>query len=191
VRLKNALLLACGIALAGCGGDDPTSPLSVSGSMSFTYTGAGAASATLFSASGAPDLTSPDGNGTTPWATGNVYTTSGYTDITASLPKTSSTWDNAAVTINRTTTGTNNISASCVSGSNCTGVSISFGTTASGGYAFVCSLSSGTVTISSISSSNATGTFSGTGNCFSSGGVQSSFTLTNGTFNVGLTSFPF
>ena len=190
VRLSKIFLVAGAIALAGCS-DDPTSPnTGVSGSLSFSYTGAGATSATSFSASGAAPSDVNGNAGTNSWAVGGVSAADVQTVIVASVPKTSTTWDQTVIGIDRTTVGTSAIGSSCTDENSCTGVFVTFGTNQAGtAFTYFCSLTSGSVTISAISSTNVTGTFSGTGTCFtSSSGTPTSFAITNGTFNVGITS---
>jgi hypothetical protein len=180
--------MACGIALASCGGDDPTEPTTVSGSLAYSYTGAGATSATAYSASGSIPLNVTNNFGTNSWAAGSVNSTNSETDIAASVPRGNNTWDLTVITINRTTAGTAQINASCTA-ANCTEVAVIFGSSQTeSSFTYFCELTTGSVTISSISSSNATGTFSGTGTCTSATGVTTNFTVTSGTFNVGLTS---
>jgi hypothetical protein len=186
VRLNSAFVLALGVVLAGCG-DSPTEPtLGVSGSTSFTYTGAGAANATSYSASGAVPANFETTWGSSSWAAGGVDGTA-ETDIIASVPRTSSTWDVAIITINRTTPGTSTISSSCTANV-CTSVSVIFNASQDllTSYSYFCTLTTGSVTISSASATNATGTFSGSGTCVNSADVESAFTITNGSFNVGI-----
>ena len=179
---------------AGCGGDDPTSPTGASGSLSFGYTGAGATNSS-FSASGSIPATigsDTQGNslGTNAWAAGSVSPTLNYTIIGASIPHGTNVWDVTSISIARKTVGTSNVDANCDSeATNCTGVFVFFNFNPNGDtFGYLCSLATGTVTISAISSSNITGTFTGSGQCFTSAGATSNFTVTNGSFNVGVTS---
>jgi hypothetical protein len=188
MRLQRALLVVCGIALAACS-DSPTAPTTVSGSLSFNYTGAGATAATTFSANGSlPTNIGLGGWGTNSWAAADVDAAAGETDIIASVPVTASTWNQAVITIDRTTVGNSTISSSC-SAANCTSVTVIFGTNA--GFTsdtYECELTTGTVNISSITSATVTGSFSGTGSCFNSLGAQSNFTVTSGVFSAGVAS---
>jgi hypothetical protein len=184
------LLLAFSVPLVGCS-DDPVSPI-VTGSLSYSYTGAGATSATSFNASGAIPTTVGSVNGslgTAAWASGSFDQTDNYTVIGASIPKTSSTWDLTVVNVTRTTPGTTPISASCddPETTDCTGVFVFFNFNPNGdSFTHLCALDNGNVTISAISSTNITGTFSGSGICLTPLGAISSFTISNGTFNVGV-----
>lgn len=198
MKFRSALvLMACGI-VAACGGDDdPTEPTGVSGSMAFSYQGAGSANATAFNASGAIPLsvggeTNSNNLGTNPWAAGAFSTTQNYAVIGGVIPKTSNSWDIAQVVINRSTVGTNQITVDCgdVEDTSCTGVILMTGFNPNGDtLASLCYLTTGSVTISAISTANITGTFSGTGTCYNGlTAAESPFTVTNGTFNVGVTS---
>lgn len=188
MRLQSALLVVCGIALAACS-DDPTSPAtSFSGSLSFNYTGAGASAATSFSANGSVTPSTIIGNsgfGSNSWALADVNAANGETDIFASVPVTSSTWNNAIITVDRTSIGASTIDPSC-SANVCTSVTVVFGTNASESTdAYECELTSGSVNISSVTSTNVTGSFSGTGTCtFTATGATSNFTVTSGVFNT-------
>ena len=185
MRIKVALLV-CTVALLGCS-DDPTSPTGASGSLSFSYTGAGATASTSFNASG----TIPTGGslGAGSWAAGGISETSNYVVVGAAISRTSATWDITSIGIARKTVGTSSIDPNCVEDELCTGVFVTFGqgqTDAT--FSYTCALTTGSVTISAISSTNASGTFSGTGFCYSPAGAETAFTVTNGSFNVGITS---
>lgn len=181
------LLLAAAIALAACGDDDPTGPNGVSGAVSFSYVGAGAANATVYDANGTPPLNFD--NSTTSWAVGGVSSTEGQTVVIASLPKTGNRWDQLVLGIDRATVGSSPFGTSCEDEETCTVLFVTFGTDQQGSeFSHFCSLSAGTVTISAISSTNVTGTFSGTGSCITLDGDETPFTITNGSFNVGVRS---
>jgi hypothetical protein len=186
VRLKSAFLLAFGAVVAGCS-DSPTEPtIGVSGSTSFSYTGAGATSATSYSASGAVPANIETTWGSSSWAAGGVE--SGETAIMASVPRASNRWDITIISIDRTSIGTSNIVASC-SANVCTSVSVIFNVSQDlfSSFNYFCTLTTGSVTISSITSTNVQGTFSGSGTCSNPSDVETPFTVTNGAFNVGIT----
>ena len=187
MRFKVALL-ACSVALLGCS-DDPVSPTGVSGSLSFSYTGAGATASTTFNANGAIPTNIGNSFGTGSWAAGSVSQTSNYVVIGGSIAKTSTTWDLTSIGIARKTVGTSTIDSSCDEEEECTGVFVSFNQGQSdNAFTHYCWLTSGSVTISAISSTNITGTFSGSGFCYSHTGAETAFTVTNGSFNVGVTT---
>ena len=197
MKLRSALVLACGITLAACGGYDPTEPTGVSGSLSFSYQGGGSANSATYNASGTiPSNVGGEFNGnslgTSSWAAGAYSTTQNYAVVGAAIPKTSTQWDITEVVINRTTVGTSQISADCSDPENttCTGVFVMFNFNPNGDTSTsFCFLTTGSVTVSAISASNMTGTFSGTGSCFNgTTGAESPFTITNGTFNVGVSN---
>jgi hypothetical protein len=193
MKLKSVLAFAFAVALAGCG--DSTTPTVTIGSLSFTYTGAGAATATTYAATGTiPATVNTNGTsslGTIPWAAGSVDQTNNFTIIGASVPRTPTTWDVTNIVATRTTVGTSPIAANCddPEATDCTGVMALFGMNPNGdSFAYLCALSTGSVTISTITSTNITGTFSGSGACFTEEGAASAFTVTNGIFNVLITN---
>jgi hypothetical protein len=189
VRIRSAFLLALGVAVAACS-DNPTEPTGVSGSLSFSYTGAGTTSATTYSASGSIPTNINSSLGSNAWAVGSVDPNSNYVVVGAVIPRTSTTWDITSVGIGRKTVGTSDIDPNCdIESPDCTGIFVLFGQgQTDSNFSFGCSLTTGTVTITSISSSNITGTFSGSGDCFAPNGAFSDFTVTNGTFNVGIST---
>jgi hypothetical protein len=190
VRLSRAFLVVFGVALAGCGSDNPNEPtVGVSGTLAFTYTGAGAANATQYTATGAIPSNFGITNGSQAWAAGAVDASDNVTLVYAFVPKGGNSWDESILQINRTTPGSSPIEVSC-SSANCTEFGVWFGVNQNGtNYTYICTLVTGTVSITAISSSNATGTFSGSGTCFTSGSTaETPFTVTNGSFNVGLTA---
>jgi hypothetical protein len=190
VKISRAFLLLLGASLAGCGSDNPNEPtVGASGTLSYTYTGAGAATATQYTATGAMPSNYGVNNGTQPWAAGAIDASSNATIVYSFIPKTSNSWDWSFIQINRTTVGSSSIDVNCTA-DNCTDFGVWFGTNGNGtNYSFICTLTTGTVAITAITSTNATGTFSGSGTCFASGtGAETPFTVTNGSFNVGLTA---
>jgi len=187
MRLQSALLVVCAAALAACN-DSSTAPTTVNGSLSFNYTGAGASAATTFSANGDVPTSVVNGFGSNSWAAAEVDAANVETDVVAFVPKSSSTWDEAVITVNRTSIGSSTISSSCAT-SNCPSVTIIFGVSqAQSTYTYLCELTNGSVNISSISSSRVTGSFSGTGTCTNSLNVVSNFTVTSGIFDAGVTT---
>jgi hypothetical protein len=190
VRLKH-LLLGCTVALVGCDTTDVTDPnLLASGSVSFSYTGAGSASATSYSAVGSPPLNMTS-FGTTPWSVGSTQA-AGQVIVMGVAPKTSTTWDIAFITIARTTVGSSTIDPLCTANA-CTEVFLTTGANANEtSWAFDCVLSSGSVVITSITSTRVAGTFSGSGTCVAgTSTTTSAFTVTGGTFDVALSTATF
>jgi hypothetical protein len=184
-------LFVFGVGLVACGSDTTTAPtIGEVGSLSFSYTGAGVAGTATFSATGALPADTRSTFGTTPWAVGSTAT-AGEIDIAASIPKTSTTWDFAILIINRTTVGTTTIGDACGTG-NCPTAYLASGTTLSDASpTFSCGLTTGTITIATITSTHVTGSFSGTGTCLSPDQVSSPFAMTGGTFDLGLSNLNF
>jgi len=180
MEFRQAVLISAVSLFAGACGDN--GPSSLSGSLAFGYSGGVTGN---FSASGAIPLT---GLETATWAAGERDAANQVLDVVASAPRNSTSHDLVGVSIARLTVGSSTITT-CNSNV-CTGMTliVSASNTTSG-YDTACYLTTGTVTISSISSTRATGTFSGTGECQAlSGGGPSSFTVTGGTFDVALAS---
>lgn len=177
--------------LAACGSDSK-SPTdinngNVSGTASFTYTGGGGGS---YSATGAIASSAIQ---TTPfattWATGWKDNSDNSTNIAANIPRTGGLADFLVITINSQTTGAATIDPNCspTNTTSCNEVVFVIGMNASGEtFSYGCLLESGTITILSISSTNATGSFAGSGTCFDASQATSAFTVTNGSFNVPL-----
>ena len=187
VRISRAFLVLLGAALAGCGSDGPTeNTVGAAGSLSFTYTGAGAASATQYSATGAIPANPTVNNGSQPWAAGGIDGSS--TVVWAVIPKSSNAWDMTFINIARTTQGSSTIDPNC-SSADCTDVAVWFGANNNEtNFTYYCLLTTGTVNITAISSTTITGTFSGSGTCAAAAGGETPFTVTNGTFSVGITT---
>lgn len=184
---KRITLIAILSMLAACGGDSTTNPIDVatSGSMSFNYTGGG--NGTFSATGGITSAALASSPYTTTWAAGFKEASDNSTTIAANVPRTATTSDISAITVKGQSTGTFTIDPSCVetSTSTCNDVLLITGW-ASGGQTFSssCLLSSGSITISTLSSTNAVGTFSGSGTCFTATGASSVWVVSNGAFNV-------
>lgn len=179
------LVALTALALAGCG-DDPVSP-GADSTLSFSYTGAGASSATTFSATGQIPANVQFSFGSSPWAAGASAPTVSYTTIAGSIPRTATTYNFIAIGVTRKTVGTSPIDPTCDDPelTSCTGVFVFFDFNPDGdAMAFGCYLTSGSVTITAISSEKITGNFSGAGTCLSDDLSESAFSITNGAFDV-------
>ena len=186
MQLKHWLVGLC-VGVAACGGDSEPA-VTVSGSLSFSYTGAGSTSST-YSASGNMPANPTVSFGNAQWAAGSTGT-AGEVDVAAAIPKTATTWDITAIRIARTTVGSATINPNCTG--TCTEVAFIVGATQTETtFSSLCTLTSGTVALATISATRATGTFSGSGTCISGAGVMLAFTITSGSFDVGLTSVKF
>lgn len=182
------LSLAALSFVAACG--DSTDPddgaLSASGSMSFSYSGAGNGS---YAATGSvPANTSAQT--TTDWATGYRDVSDNSFTVISIRPGSGGLFDQVLMYIPRLTPGSVTVSSSCnPDTTNCAELIFLVGTNASGSqFQFLCGLETGTLTISTMNSTRSTGTFSGTGSCFSGAGAQSGFSVTNGSFDVAFVS---
>ena len=186
---KRIAVVASIALLAACGSDSATNAINgvISGSLSFNYTGGGGGA---YSATGAITSTALASTPyATSWAMGFKDTTDNSTNIVANVPKTGTTSDLTVISVKGQATGTFNIDVNCVntSTSTCNDVNLIIGQNASGQtFGNLCMLTSGSITISALSSTNATGTFSGSGTCATSAGTTTAWVVTNGAFNVPL-----
>jgi len=189
MKYRRVPLIATLTLLVACGDKSPTDVnAAVSGTVSFDYTGA--AGGPFTATGGISSLSTPTAN-TTPWATGWNDASDNSTNIVANIPRTGGLTDFAVIIINSRTTGVSDIAPTCAPTTTtaCNIVGLFMGAGANGSSpSTICFLDSGTITISSISSTNATGSFLGSGTCISSAnpGVPTVFTVTNGSFNVPL-----
>lgn len=172
------LLVAALAMLAGCspaiGPDLPEE----AGMLAFSYSGGVTG---MFSASG---VFSTD-VGAANYAVGGRA--SNGTVIVASLPRTATTSDLVDMMIPRLTSGSSLVDVACLT-ADCARLVLLLGSPNAddGDAAQVCRLTMGTLTITTISDSRATGTFSGTGQCTSSTLATTEFAVTGGTFDVAL-----
>jgi hypothetical protein len=174
--------------LASLSCSDSSGP-NILGTVSFTYTGGGGGT---FTASGnAPSFSVAPPTGTS-WAVG--YVEAGEMFVAAGKPRSGARIDLALLRIGRTTAGSEPIDVNCdVDGSTpCTGMMFALNFDGNGDTGdFFCVLTGGTIVVSSVSSSRARGTFSGTGECVAgTGGAISAFSATNGTFDVAMVAPP-
>jgi hypothetical protein len=184
---RTRILIVAGLSLlAAC--KDSTSPntIGASGSVSFTYAGGNSGS---YSASGGiTSTTTPDF--TRNWAAGARDQATTSIAIASVQAQANNTHDTFIMVIPRQTAGNATVSVNCTetATTTCAALLVSFGESNTNDQVFqrACGLDSGTLTITSISSTRVSGTFSGTGTCFTSTGGTSSFTVTNGSFDVAL-----
>jgi hypothetical protein len=190
VNVRRTVFVAALTFFVACGGDG-TGPIDfnygTSGGISFTYSGAGGG---IFSAKGVFTATAlATVPYATTWATGWKDPSDNSTTIVANLSRPGGISDLAVIAIKGQTTGTVTIDPNCITTDTvtCNEVSFRVGHSSNGtSFAYVCSLTSGAITVLSISSTNATGTFSGAGSCFTSNGTSSAFAVTHGLFDVPL-----
>ncbi len=186
---KRIAIIAALALLSACGSDGVTNTINdaISGSLSFNYTGGGGGS---YSATGA--ITSA-ALATTPyattWAAGFKDSTDNSTTIAANIARTATTSDLAVISVKGQAIGTFSIDVNCVAtnASTCNDVLLVTGQSASGQtFSNFCSLTAGSITISTLTSTKATGTFSGSGTCGSAVGASTPWVVTNGSFSVPL-----
>jgi hypothetical protein len=180
------LLVLAGLSLfAACGGDGGTDPGNQSGSLTFNYSGG---TSGTFNASGAVP-TNEDDAFTTNWAAGFRDDATQSVVLQAVATRAGGRHDHVIIAIDRVTTGTSNVDVNCDPDfdESCTGLVVFIGeTNTTFEYQFLCFLETGSMNISSISNSRVQGTFSGSGFCIDEDFVESSFSVTGGTFNVAL-----
>lgn len=171
MRFARLALLA---ALAACASHEPLGPTEVFGTLGFTYTGGLSGT---FVAAGSLMQSDPDD-----WVAG-MRVNHGI-DIRAQIPRGGAAIDIVVVVIPRLTAGSSTITATCTSGT-CADVIATFGqSTSTAAFLRGCFLESGTITITAISDTRASGAFEGTGTCLDEAGGASSFVVTGGQFDV-------
>jgi hypothetical protein len=172
-----------GLAFAGltsCSDSGPNG--NASGTVSFSFTGGGGGT---YNVTGAIPVNA-SALFTTNWAAGARDDANNTTEVISVRTATASTFDEIVITIPRTTAGSSTIDVNC-SANTCADVSFLIGTNSSGSvFQYLCVLETGTIAIGSISSTRASGTFSGTGTCTNGGGTETAFAVTGGSFNVPL-----
>jgi hypothetical protein len=182
------LIAASAIAVASC--SDSTSP--DASTLSFTYTGAGSAAARTFSITGdiAANTIGSGTLGANAWAAGSISATSSYSIIGAVNPRSSTRWDIASIGIALKTAGTSPIDPACnIESDDCTGVFVALNLQPDGDDAdFYCGLTTGSVTITAVSATKVSGSFSGSGMCANGLGDETPFTVSDGAFNVAVTT---
>jgi hypothetical protein len=180
VQFKRIIAAAASLVLlASC--KSATAIIDPEGSMVFTFTGGMAGS---WDANGAKSDT-PIMRQTNAWAASRRGTNTVFTE--SMEPRSATTHDFAQLTIRRQTVGTETLAAGCTG--TCSRLYIMFGAPNAGStdmFLTECTMTVGTITITSISSVRVTGTFSGTGTCQFLGGPSSAWTVTNGTFDTAL-----
>jgi hypothetical protein len=159
------------VTVAGC--SDSTGLGALSGDLSFSHSGA---TSGTFNASGSVLVTDPN---TATWAAAARDNSAQSIAIAAHIARPSNTSDEIAIDFPQLTPGT-------VTVANGAGVGITFGRPQTGNPAWSCALASGSVTVTSVSSTRISGTFSGSGGCVSASGSPAAFTVTNGSFDAPL-----
>lgn len=169
---SRAFLAALLTVMAAC--SDSTGLGGLNGSLSFSHSGA---TIGTFSASGSVLAADPM---TVDWAAGARDDQTQSIAISAHIPRANDTFDDVVIDFPQLTTGTIAIA------NNGAHVAVVFGDSQSGTPTWSCNLTSGSVVVTSVSSSRARGSFSGTGTCFGGSGAPAAFTVTNGSFDVPL-----
>jgi len=194
--VKRLLKCAAALLVAGCGATEPNQgeDTLVPGSVFFDFIGAGASVSRKFDATGTVSILDPQW-GTTPMAIGELNTARPLrTSILGGIPQTDTIWDQALVRVNRASVGTSTYKTTCFGiapecGADSSAVQVEFGARhvpSTVMTRYVCSILQGTLTITTLTTRHATGTFSGTGLCTEPNNVQTPFTVTNGVFDVGI-----
>ena len=180
------LLVAAFAFIASC--DDGTGPndLSLAGSMSFNFTGGGGGT---FNVTGAIPLNEANLYRQS-WAVGGRDDTENILVVTAVRAQGGGDFDEAFLVIPRLTPGSATIET-CTT-LDCPLFWFTLGANEDDFDSFnqFCMLETGTLTIATISSTRATGSFSGTGTCTSGTGTETTFIVTNGSFDVAVASDP-
>lgn len=195
MRHRSLVCAAGFVALASCSSDKTTGiDGGVSGSVSFTYTGAGQTNASYSATGSIATSASTSATHTTTWAAGYKDNNDNSTNIAANFAKANNLADVFVTTIARQTVGSSTIDPNCQSTatSACTDVVLALNEDAQRNFGYACILNAGNVTITAVSGTNAQGTFQGTGTCVQtvSPFAVSNWTVANGSFNVPLLTSP-
>jgi hypothetical protein len=177
VKTSPFLLGALLIVATSC--SDSTGPDAFGGSLSFSYSGA---TSGTFNASGS--ILAEDPLAST-WAVGTRDEENEILTVAANFARSSNSFDDIVIDLPQLTTGT-------VTVANGATIVMTFARNASGTTAaWDCALTSGSVTVTSLSGTRGRGSFAGTGSCFPPTGAPVAFTVTNGSFDVSLVSSGF
>lgn len=172
-------ILPLAAVLAAC--DSPSGPGEGESRLTLAYTGGVTGT---FQAAGDPDgATSPAAQ---TFAIGHRYPAEGWFEVIAYSQRGSNRYDLASVTVPLTGVGTAAISHPCLA-EHCATVGISLELTQTNGSIAVhtCHLHEGTIRITAMTETRASGTVSGTGFCNpGGGGAQVPFQITSGSFDV-------
>ena len=181
MRLSTRTLAALAI-LTACGGGTTSPTLIPSGSASFTFTGAGGGT---FAATGSAS----DAATTRTYAVAYTNSQDNSIDIQAVQATSASLSNVLTIVFKGQAAGTGTVASGCVATSTvaCNTIAFVIGTPGGSSSSFQCFVTSGSITVATVSGATATGTFSGSGNCIANTGVSSAFTLTGGTFSAPLT----
>jgi hypothetical protein len=178
--LKGLTLTALALVISCAEG--PTIPLLIpSGSVSFSFTGGGGGT---FNATGSLADAALHGG---VYADGETTARDNSTNVSGVRPTGGNFANAVMITFKGQAAGTGTITAGCGPTDTvaCNALTFYIGND-EGVSNFTCVLTSGSITLASISSSTAIGSFSGSGNCVSSANVTSAFAVTGGIFNVPL-----
>ena len=184
------LLLALAVlsVASACGDDGPNDPSNLSGSMAFSFTGAGGGT---FNVSGAAPALSAN-IGSTNWAAGTRDDGANQVGVIGVRTRSGNRYDMMILGISRVTVGSASVQSDCDPdlGENCSGF-VFFTNVADTDedFDFLCVATTGTMAISSITDERAQGTFTGGGTCVNgTTGATSSFAVTGGSFDIRLLS---
>ena len=169
-------MLALFTIAAGC--KDPESPGSGTqpGSMFFNFS-RGDIDGTFAVVDGAPSTEWPP---TSDWAGADAHPVEHAFSIHAAMVLTSSVYDEVDIYVDRDNSGSATIGGTG-------GASLEFTITEFGGVD-TCILTTGTITLASVTGTRVTGTLSGTGTCTHESGETRAFSITDGTFDVAILS---
>ena len=183
--IKKLLPMAVLIVLAACGDDSTGSDVDagdLKGTVAFSYQGGGEAGGS-FQASGAAPGDGSLGN----WAGGLITSRGDSASIgVTGTTRSGSDFDMTTLVIEDTRAGSYSFGEDC--GTSCAYGVVVFGIAALGDDIHrVCTLASGELHLTSVSTTAAKGTFSGTGTCVADGQPEDeAFTVAGGTFDVKL-----
>ena len=182
MKHARALLVAVFALVASCSDSEPDG-FGASGTVTFNLTGVPGGP---WNVSGRPPVGQSQAF-TTSWSAGLRNDGDGILTIVSNRAQGDDVTDNVLISIPRLTPGTEDIDLSACTGNECAEFGLLLGwDLETDDIDYSCELTAGSLTISSISSSRAAGTFSGFGTCIDSNFDSFDITVNSGTFDVGI-----
>lgn len=184
--MKHTRALAAGLfaLLASCSDSNDPDSLIAAGTVEFSYSGAPGGT---WDVTGAVPLNQSQFF-TTSWSAGARDDGNDVLEVFSMRGRSGGLYDEVYIAIPRLTPGNATVNASC--SVDCAELAFTIGasTSVAGSFEHFCVLEAGTLTISSINSERASGTFSGIGVCTDASLNDSNFAVTGGSFDVALAS---
>jgi hypothetical protein len=185
MKRHNLVIHATLLLAAACSSSTAPNNSASSGTVSFTYTGAGGGS---YNATGAVVATSAAAQHASTWASAFNVSADNSILVFSNKATNGGLADQTILVVARQTPGTSSIATSCepTETSTCSFFAFVIGGDATGeDFDYSCFMASGSITISEVSGTRVSGTFSGAGLCVNGDTFElSNATVSNGSFAV-------